>query len=468
MLKNYFYVALRNIKKYKAFSFINVIGLAVGVACCTIIFLFVKNELSYDTFNKNADRIYRVRLKARLNDNDLNAATSPSPLGEAVKHDLPEVIDYTRIRNFGFPVLRYKDKVFSEEKFYLVDSTFFNVFSVHFLEGNPKTALTKPAHVVITEKMAKKYFGNENPVGKILNADHRRDWIVTGVVKAFPKTSHFHFDFLGSISTYNDSRSPYWLSNNYYTYLLLRKGTNPKIFQQKLNNDAKKYIGPQVQKVTGISPAKFKEKGFKYGFVLQPLTSIHLNSHLDYELEPNSDKSYIYIFSIIALSILLIACVNFVNLSTARSERRAKEVGIRKTLGSNKIQLIKMFIAEAVAMSSLAVFLAVVLVEIFLPVFNTISGEQMALGLFENLSTIPILLVLAAVIGIFAGAYPAFYLSSFKPVKVLKSEAKGKSKSWLRSGLVILQFTVTIILFIGTFIVYNQLKFIQNKNSRLQ
>ena len=464
MFKNYIKVAFRNLRKNKGYSFINISGLAVGIACCIAILLYVKNELSYDKFNKNADQIYRVHLTGMVNNNELNMSLSPAPLGAAIKHDLPEVKTYTRIRNFGFPVLRYKDKAFSEERFYDVDSTFFDVFTVKFLEGSPKTALTQPSTVVITESMARKYFGNEEAMGKILNADHRRDWIVTGVIKDFPKNSHFHFDFLGSLSTYEDSRNPYWLSNNYYTYLLLRKGTDTDEFQKKMAKDLLQYIGPQIEKVTGVSLDQLKKKGNSYNYVLQPLTSIHLNSHLDYELEANSDISYVYIFSIIAAAILLIACINFINLATAKSEKRAKEVGIRKTLGSNKIQLMRQFISEAVLMSVIAMFLAVILVEIFLPFFNDISGKEMSLSVFENFYNVLLLLCFAGLIGIIAGSYPAFYLSSFQPVKVLKSENKGSRKSLLRSGLVIFQFAVTIILFIGTFIIYNQLKYIQTKN----
>ncbi len=464
MLMNYLSIAIRNLKKYKAFSFINIVGLAVGIACCIAIILYVQNELSYDKFNKNADQIYRVHLQGRINNNEINMAMSPAPMGAVIKHDFPEVIAYTRIRNFGSPVLRYENKVFSEERFYCVDSTFFNVFTVHFLEGNPRTALTQPNTVVITESMAKKYFGNEEPIGKILNADHRREWIVTGVIKDVPINSHFHFDFLGSLTTYSDSRDPYWLSNNYYTYFVLQKGVDYKQFQQKLNQDILKYIGPQIEKVTGVSLDQLRKKGLKYGFILQPLTSIHLYSHLDYEIEPNGDASNVYIFMVIAVFILLIACINFINLSTARSEKRAKEVGIRKTLGSNKVQLVRQFISEAILTSILAVLLAVVLVEVMLPVFNSISGNVISLGLFENLATIPLLICLAVIVGIIAGFYPAFYLSSFQPVKVLKSDIRGKRKSLLRSGLVIFQFAVTIILFVGTFIIYNQLKYIQTKN----
>ena len=464
MLKNYIKVAFRNLRKNKGYSFINITGLAVGIACCIAILLYVKNELSYDKFNKNADQIYRVHLEARINNNEINSATSPSPLGLTLKHDFPEVSAYTRIRNFGFPVLRYKDKAFSEEKFYCADSTFFKVFTVKFLEGNPQKALTQPNSVIITEAMAKKFFGNEEPMGKILNADHKRDWVVTGVVNSFPKNSHFRFDFLGSIATYADSRNPFWLSNNYYTYIVLRKGTYINEFQNKLQNDVLQYIGPQLIKTAGISLEQLKKNHDSYNFFLQPLTSIHLHSHLDYEIEANSNISYVYIFSAIAIAILLIACINFVNLATARSEKRAKEVGIRKTLGSNKAQLIRQFIAEALIMSMLAVFLAIIIVEVFLPFFNNVSGIALSLGILENPYNLLALIFFAGVVGILAGSYPAFYLSSFQPVKVLKSESKNNRKSGLRNGLVIFQFAVTIILFIGTFIIYNQLRYMQTKN----
>jgi len=464
MIKNYLKIAYRNIQKNKVYSAINIIGLAVGIACCIAILLYVRNELSFDKFNTNAAQIYRIGVLGRIGNTEFKNPKSPAPMGQALLRDFPDVLSYTRIRSTGFPVLRYKEKAFSEERFFEVDSTFFNVFTVKFLEGDPKTALTQPFHVVITESMAKKYFGNENPMGKILNADHRVDWIVSGLIQDVPAISHFHYDFLGSLTSNADSRNTFWLSGNYYTYILLRKGTNPAIFQTKLNDYALKYIGPQIISITGSSLEELKKRGNNYEYFIQPLLSIHLHSHLDYELEPNSDISYIYIFSIIAAAILLIACINFVNLETARSEKRAKEVGIRKTLGSHKPQLIAQFIAEAVLMSVLSILLAIVLVEIFLPLFNDISGKHMILGVFENLYTLPVILCFAVVVGILAGSYPAFYLSSFQPVQVLKSELRRNRKSVLRSSLVIFQFAVSIALIIGTFIINNQLEYIQTKN----
>ncbi len=465
MFKNYLRVALRNLKNYKAFSLINIIGLAVGVATCLAIFLYVKSELSYDRFNVNADQIYRVYLNAKINGHDINSALSSAPLGSSLTTEFPEIINYTRVRGFGSPVMRYGDKVFSEGRFYWADSTFFKLFTVKFLKGNPETALNRPDAVVITQEMAKKYFGNENPLGKLLNADNRRNFMVTGVVKAFPQNSHFHFDFLGSLSTYSQSAGQSWLSNNYYTYLLLRKGTDPKALTEKINNYARKFIGPQLKLIAGISFDQFKAAGNRYDYELQPLTSIHLYSHLELEIEPNGNIIYIYIFSAIAIAILLIACINFMNLSTARSEKRAKEVGIRKTLGSNKSQLIRQFIIESTIMAAIAVFVAIVIVELLLPVFNEVSGKQLSLGILNNIYAIPLLIIFTLIIGTIAGSYPAFFLSSFQPIEVLKKDKrKGSRNSRLRSGLVIFQFSVSIILFIGTIIVYSQLNYIQNKD----
>ncbi len=465
MIKNYLRVALRNLRNYKAYSFINIIGLSVGIACCITITLFVRDELSYDRFNKFADRIYRPRLLGLINGHDLNSAMSPVPLGPTVYHDIPDVVAYTRLFKGRSPVVRYGDNTFSDENFFWADSTLFEVFTLPFIAGNPKTALTQPNTVVITESTASKYFGTEGPMGKMLNMDKQNNFIVTGVIKDVPRNSHFHPDFIGSLTTIQDSRNPTWLSNNYYTYFLLRKGVIPTDFERKLNEEVKNHAGPQLKAALGISMDQFLTAGNKYGFVLQPLTSIHLNSHLDYEMEPNSDITYVYIFSAIAVAILLIACINFINLATARSERRAKEVGVRKTLGSTRSYLIGQFMSESILMSIIAVFLAVGIVELLLPFFNQIANKNMSLHLFGNPLTIPVLVCLAVAVGIIAGTYPAFYLSSFRPIDVLRSDLKkGGRKSLLRNGLVIFQFAVSIALFIGTFIMYEQLKYVQTKN----
>jgi putative ABC transport system permease protein len=465
MIKNYLRVALRNLRNYKAYSLINIIGLAVGIACCIAIMLFVRDELNYDRFNEFADRIYRPRQLALINGHDVNTALSPVAMGPAVYRDLPGVVAYTRLIKSGSTVVRYEDKTFSEERFFGADSTVFDIFTFPFVAGNPKTALTQPNTVVITESIAHKYFGNENPIGKILNTGKKDNFVVTGVIKDIPQNSHLHPDFMASLTTLPDSRNPTWLSNNYYTYFLLREGVNLVEFQKKLDDEVIKYGSPQLKAITGISLEQFRAAGNKYGYVLQPLTSIHLTSHLDYEIEPNSDITYVYIFSAIAVAILLIACINFINLATARSEKRAKEVGVRKTLGSTRSYLVGQFMSESTLMSIIAVILAVGIVELLLPLFNQIANKKMSLHLFSDPLSIPVLVCFAVVVGIIAGSYPAFYLSSFHPIDVLRSDVrKGGRKSFLRSGLVIFQFAISIALFVGTFIIFAQLRYVQTKD----
>jgi putative ABC transport system permease protein len=465
MLKNYFKIAVRNILRNKLYSFINIIGLAVGIACCIAIMLFVRDELSYDKFNEFGDRVYRPRLLLRANGHEMNTALSPVAMGPAIYRDLPDVAAYARLIKGGPTVVRYEKKTFIEERFFGADSTVFDVFTFPFVAGNPKTALTQPNTVVITESIAHKYFGDENPVGKIINTGKKDNFAVTGVIKDIPQNSHLHPDFMVSLTTRQDSRNPTWISNNYYTYLLLRKGVNPFEFQKKLDDEVMKYASPQLKAVAGFSLEEFRSAGNKYGLVLQPLTSIHLNSHLDYEVEPNGDITYVYIFSAIAIAILLIACINFVNLATARSEKRAKEVGVRKTLGSARSYLVGQFMSESIVMSIVAAVLAVGIVELLLPFFNQVADKKMSLHLFSDPLTVPLLICLAVVVGFIAGSYPAFYLSSFHPFDVLRSETRKRGrKSFLRSGLVIFQFAISIALFAGTLIVFAQLRYVQTRN----
>ncbi|MGE5798536.1 MAG: ABC transporter permease [Ignavibacteria bacterium] len=464
MIKNYIKVALRNLLKYKGYSFINISGLAIGITCCLLILLYVQDELSFDRYNEKADRIYRVALYGLLGTSEFDGAVSTHPLAETLLRDYPEIEEAVRIQTFGYPVMRYKDKVFSEERFYWADSTFFNVFTAEFIKGDSKTSLLEPNTVVITESMMKKYFGIEDPIGKIINSDNRHDYQITGVIKDFPKNSHFHFDFIGSLSSYEDSKNTIWLSNNVYTYIVLQKGYNPREFEKKLDDVVNKYVAPEVTEALGIPFNELISKGAKYDYYLQPLTDIHLHSNLEHEIEPNSNMAYIYIFSIIAVSILAIACINFMNLTTARSSNRSKEIGIRKTLGSNRPQLIRQFLVETIIMSFLAIIIAIILIELLLPSFNNLIYKQLELNYFRKFYTIPVLTVLALIVGILAGIYPAFYLSSFNPVRIFRKEKIRSTKSWLRNSLVISQFAISIILFIGTFVVYTQLEFIMTKN----
>jgi putative ABC transport system permease protein len=465
MFKNYIKIALRNFLKHKGFSFINILGLAIGVGCCILIILYVLDEVSYDRYHEKADQAYRVGIRGFVNNNLFHGPVTCAPMAQTLVDEFPEVLAATRLRNLGFPVFRYKDKVFSEERVFWVDQAFFEVFTVTFIKGNPESALMQPNTIVLTRSMALKYFGDEDPIGKNLNSDNRRDYLVTGVIEDVPHNSHFHYDFLASLLTIEDSRRPIWVSNNYYTYVVLQEGASPEAFEAKLDEVVKKYVGPQIEAALSITLEQFFASGGEWGYFIQPLTGIHLHSHLDYELEPNGDIAYVYIFSIIALGILLVACINFVNLATARAANRAREVGIRKTVGSNRGQLIQQFISETTIMSFFAVLLALLAVQILLPLFNNITGKELAVPYIQNVLTIPLLLGLILFIGILAGTYPAFFLASFDPVVVLKTEMSGRSRtSSMRSVLVVFQFAVSIVLIVGTIIVSRQLSYIQNKN----
>ena len=463
MLKNYLKIAVRNLLKYKTYSFINIIGLAIGLAACMLIALYVSYELSYDTYNQKADQIYRVCTNVFFEGGKFNTALSPPPLGAALVHDFPEVIQYTRLLPNPNMLIRYKNNVFNETRFFWADSTIFDVFTIPFIEGDPKTALSQPHTVVLTETLAKKYFGNEDPMDKIMNFEDGTPYTVKGVVKNCPANSHFHYDMFASMASIEAGRTNFWISNSFYTYIVLRKSASEAGLQTKLPELVKKYVGPQLYQVSGIQFEDWEKKGNSYEFFLQPLTSIHLHSNLSNEIEPNGDIEYVYVFSIIAVFILLIACINFMNLATARSVTRSKEVGVRKVLGSNKAQLVKQFLLESILLTFLAIVVAIALVEVFVPSFGSFAGKQLHTSYLNNLLTIPALVVTVLIVGLAAGGYPAFFLTSFQPVKVLKGNAREVRGNWMRSGLVVFQFTISIILFIGTFIIYGQLKYIQDK-----
>ena len=461
MFRNYLKIAFRNLLKYKAYSFINIFGLAVGITACIMILLYVNDELSYDKYNLKAKQIYRVCSRAVVQGRELNMAVSPAPLGAAFVSDFPEVIQYARLMPNANMLIRYKNNVFNETRFFWADSTIFNIFTMPFILGDPKTALNQPNTVVLTESLAKKYFGNENPLNKIMKFEDGTPYKVTGVTKDCPSNSHLHFDIFASMASIQAGKSNSWLNDNLYTYIVLKKDASASALKKKFPGLVRKYAGPQVYQGLGILFDEWQKKGNAYGFFLQPLTSIHLHSNLDEEVEPNSNIRYVYIFSIIALFILLIACINFMNLSTARSLTRSKEVGVRKVLGSKKSQLIKQFLIESFLLTFIAVLIAVILAEIFLPSFDNLAEKNLHTNYFHSLYAMPALLITIIVVGLISGSYPAFFLSSFQPSKILKGKTTGTKGSWLRSGLVIFQFSISIILLTGTMIIYNQIKYIQ-------
>ena len=463
MFSNNFKITIRNLWKHKVFSAINIFGLAIGIATCLLITLFVQNEFSYDRYNTKADQIVRVTFRGKMNGGEIKEANVMPPVAQAFKKDFPEVLDATRIRNIGMPRITYGDKMFRDNSMAFVDSNFLNVFTLLLIDGNVKTALLQPNTVIISKAAAKAYFDNENPVGKVLSLkDNNTSLTVTGVFNEVPVNSHFHFDLLASMSTLPEATQNDWMISNYYTYLVLPKGYDYRKLQAKLPAEADKYISPQLQKAMGISMSQFRKSGNDIGFVLQPLKDIHLHSDLTGDMEPAGNSQSVYIFGAIAIFVLLIACINFMNLSTAGASKRAKEVGIRKVLGSAKLQLVRQFLLESLLLTGVALLIAVALVYLSLPLFNSLAGADISIQLKHNAWIIPALLAFGLFTSILAGSYPAFFLSSFNPIAVLKSGfTSGKKSVSLRSSLVVFQFFIAVGLIIGTIIVYRQLSFMQ-------
>lgn len=465
MFKNYITVALRNLWRNKAFSAINIAGLAVGLATCLLILFFVLDELGYDRYNTKADRIYRVDGDIVFGGNHLVLALAPDPMGPTLKKDFPIVEQYVRFRdNPGFLVKKGDDNV-KEQKVVYADSTLFDVFTLPMVQGNPATALIEPKSLVITETTAKKYFPATEAVGKFMTINDSLQYKVTGVIKDIPKQSHFNFDFFVSMSTNPESRQNSWIMNNFNTYIVLRPGADPKQLEGQLDATLDKYLGPQLLQMLGTTLETSKKSGNSDRAALMPLTAIHLHSNKAGEMGTNGDMTYVYIFSATALFILLIACVNFMNLSTARSANRAKEVGVRKVLGSFRGNLITQFLTESILISLFSLLLALVLVSLLLGYFNHLSGKEMTLDLSSRPGLSLSLIGLAVGVGLLAGVYPAFYLSAFKPIKVLKGVlATGFKSSRLRSSLVVFQFSISIFLIVSTVIIYNQLQYIRTKD----
>lgn len=465
MLRNYFKTAFRNLLKNKGYSAINIIGLATGIATCLLIIFYVSNELSYDFYNKKVNDIYRINADLQFGGHHWNSAQTPDPLGSALKSEFPQVKQYVRLRDHGGLLVKKGNQNIQEDKVILADSTLFDVFTLPMIDGDPHTALVNPNSVVITESTAKKYFNSTNVVGKSLTIYDTAQYKITGVIEDIPKESHFHYDFFvsmyGQLAPYEMNQ---WTSNNFNTYIVLDKGSDPNKLNSVLNDFVMKNVAPFF-KSWNLTPEEFKKQGNYLHYDLMPLSRIHLYSQKDGELEANGNIQYVYIFSIIALFILLIACVNFMNLSTARSSGRAKEVGVRKVLGSLRKNLIAQFLAESLLISFIAMLLALAIAALLLPYFNTLSGKELTLQAFFAPWLLPSLLLLVLIVGLLAGIYPAFYLSAFKPVSVLKGKvATGFKTGWLRSGLVVFQFAISILLIIGTLVIYSQLNFIHNKD----
>ncbi|MFC2167513.1 ABC transporter permease [Acidobacteriota bacterium] len=459
MFKNYIKVAVRNILKHKGYSLLNIFGLAVGMACCLLILVYIKDELSYDRYHEKADRIFRVIEEVRLEGVGEESSSMPFPAGSTIPMEYPGMVE-TSVRFFNFQVPNMPmevgtggEKRFNESRIFFADAAVFDVFSFDFLEGDPKTALVEPNTIVITEAMAEKYFENENPMGQVIRWQNRVDLRVTGILENIRPNSHFQFDFLGSFATltqaFGGNLPEGWYWNPCWTYVLLKPGISPDTLQARFPDMVQKYFPDSIKDKVEIK--------------LQALTDIHLFSHLDFEINPNSDISYVYIFSAVAVFVLLIACINFLNLATARSAGRGREAGMRKVLGAFKIQLIRQFFGETMLMCLISATLAVIIVQLALPAFNTFAGKSVSFAFFSDPVLLGGLILIALAVGLLSGIYPAFFLSGFNPVKVLKGNLeRGTKGKAFRKILVVVQFSLSIILIIGTIICFRQLNFLRN------
>lgn len=468
MIKNYLRSAWRNIARHKFISFINISGLTIGITCCLLILIYIINELSYDRYNENADRTYRVTriFYSRDGSENLHLSSIAPPFGPLLKVAFPDIEKVTRVLPNNTTVFRYKDKLFNEQNGFFADENFFNVFSVNVTKGDKKTALNEPYSVMITPEIAKKYFGNEDPINKAVTLDNtKHEFTVTGVFEPLPSNAHMHPNMLFSFNTLKDSviygekqLETNYGNNSFYTYLLLPKNYNAETISRQLNSFLDKYVH-----MPGMPPNVKTSKATK--LTMQKLTDIHLKSHLDDEIEPEGSVTRVYIFAIIAAFILLIACINYMNLSTARSALRAKEIGVRKVIGAQRKEIIRQFLGESVLITSLALILAMVLTWLLLPYINSLTHLNLTYGILFRLDIFIGILCLPFFIGLLSGIYPAIFMSSFKPVEVMKGVLKvGSGSISFRKVLVVVQFSVSIVLIVATTVVFQQLSYIENKS----
>ncbi|MBP1670395.1 MAG: hypothetical protein H6Q21_2761, partial [Bacteroidetes bacterium] len=454
MFASFLKTAIRNIFRHKSYVLINIIGLSVGIACSLLIMLFIRHELSFDKFNEKYNRIYRIILEGKMGETEIQGAYTPAPMAKTLVADFPEVEAAIRMERWNEVLFRIEDKKYVEKNVMLADSSFFAVFSIPLLRGNPGKVLAEPHTLVLTEKIASKYFGKEDPIGKQLRINSDTSiYTVTGVMADVPENSHFEFNILMSFLSHWRAKEESWLSNSFATYVLLKEGASAEEFEKKMPALVEKYIGPQVVKTLGIDLEQFAATGNRYGFFVQPLSDIHLN------------PSIIYIFTLVSLIIIIVACINYMNLATARSVNRSREVGMRKVVGSSRRLLVWQFLLESVILCLISLAFALILVELVMPYYNNLLEIKLKMQYFDRWYTIPGLLLLALLIGIFSGSYPALFLASFKPVSVLYGKLNmGFSSVQIRRGLVVLQFVITICLIFSSIVIYRQIQYMVNKD----
>lgn len=467
MFKHNLLISYRNSLKNKGSFLINTLGLSTGIASCLAIMLFVIDELSYDRFHENADQIARVILNAKLGDELIQEPSVPAPVAYTLVQEFPEVLDATRMsKSPGLKKITFKDHTLRKGKMVFVDPNFFDIFTLPLLKGDSRTALSEPNTVVITTEQAQANFGNEDPLNQVIDIEGLGLYTVTGIIDPIPANSHFHFDLFASMKGNEEAKSQNWLQGSLSTYLLLADGVDLTQFEGKLSTIVKKYMGAQLEVGLGMTFEEFLESGNRVGLYLQPLTDIHLHSDFTGpgDFEAGGDIKLVYMFAAIALFMLLIACINFINLSTASASKRVQEIGIRKVLGSRKGQLIRQFLTESFMYALISMGIGILLLGIFLPYFNQLSGKSLTL---EHLLSPFILLVLPLLtisISLLAGGYPAFFVSSFQPIQALKNQFTSQGSKGIRSGLVVFQFVISAILIIATLVVGQQMTYIQQKD----
>ena len=465
MFGNYLTTALRGIWKYKAYSAINIFGLAIGIAASLLILMYVRYELSFDRYHENLERIYRINLHGSMMGQEVNAATSPYPLAATLVNEFPQVENAVRVRQFyAEPMVQLGEIRYQETNVFHADPSFFDIFTYEMLAGNPATALENPNSIVITESIANKYFPGGNALGQMLRFNNDEDFRVTGVMQDVPSNSHFHPEILVSFSSDDNHESQMWVSNNIQTYLMVRPGTDAEELAENLQTLVAKYVAPQIEQGIGITFEEFLNSGGSWGYGMTALKDIHLDARIEGQIEPPGNAAYVYTFQAVAVFILLLACINFMNLSTARSANRAREIGVRKVMGAFQGQLIFQFLVESILITCLALLIALPLVAALLPALNGITDRTMEISMLLNPLSILYLLVFAVLVGTISGSYPAFFLSRFHPQEVLKGAlSRGGRNAWLRGGLVVFQFAISISLITATLIVFSQLSYMQNK-----
>lgn len=458
MVKNYLKITFRSLKKHRAYSLINILGLSIGFICCLYIAIYVDDELKYDQFHTNADKTYRVTREFLSQDGStsLHLSQLAPPFAEYFRQDFPEMEKVCRIAFFG-GTIEYQDKIFDEDNFGFADAEIFDIFSFNFLAGDPETALKEPGSVVISEEIAKKYFGNTDVLNKVIRYSDQFNFRVTGIVEKLPENSHFELELIGDFAPVEEfyggreSMMKAWGSNNFGTYFLLKEGESTESINRRFPEFLVKHVAENATDWNILH--------------IQKMTDIHLRSNLDDEQGSNSDITYVYVFVAIGLLILFIACINYMNLATARSANRAKEVGMRKVMGAGKGSLINQFLTESIILVFMSVFIALVVVATTLPYFREFTERELLLDTTHLIPSFAVIAIIGVFIGVFAGSYPAFFLSSFSPLKVLKGNlASGAKSSSLRKVLVIIQFSISVVLIASTLIVFDQINFMANKN----